>query len=151
MLRVYAMVVTMAFREACWIMPAVHCFCVIIRVDTGLSPYVSEAICAVMLLHFGKYLCSYDPTFRGYQCYYAPKFRSMRCLYAATFRRLFVLLCSDVSDAVCAIMLRRFGGYLCSYAPTFRRLLCSDVSETICAYMLRNFGDCAIILRRFGG
>jgi len=61
----------------------------------------------------------------------------------------YVLLCSGVWDAICAIMFRRFGGCLCSYATTFLRLLLcsdvsvlsavSDVSET--AYMLRHFGD----------
>lgn len=40
-------------------------------------------------------------------------------------------------------MLRRFVEYMCSYAPTFRRLsallVCCDISETICAVILRSF------------
>ena len=76
----------------------------------------------VKLRHFGDYLCFYAPT----------------------FRRLSVLLVSyDISETMCALMLRRFG----DCAVMVRRfggylLLCSDVSEAICALMLRRFGVC---------
>lgn len=88
-----------------------------------LCTYVSETICAVsMLRHFGD-------------CMYC---------YASTFRTLYVL-CSDVSEAIGALMSdvsetavtsRRFGVISC-YAPTFRKL---------CAYMLRHFGDYVLLL-----
>lgn len=118
----------------------------------------------VKLRHFG--LCAFM-----LRCFYL-------CCYAPTFRRLYGLLCSDdVSEAICALMLRRFGGLmLCSdvsgtvmlrrfgtavmlrrfgpicYAPTFRVYLWCYVPtfRIISDSMLRHFGDCVLMLRRFG-
>jgi hypothetical protein len=51
-----------------------------------------------------------------------------------------LLVCCDISESICAVMFRRFGGYLCSYVPTFLKLV-----------MLRRFGGfLAVMLRRFG-
>ena len=139
------------------------------RVPVFLCSYVSEAICAVSVLrHFGDCMCCYAPTFRRLSVLLCsnvvetvllcPTFRGYLCSYAPTFLRLcavnmlrhfgdYVLLCSDVSDAMC-YNARSFGGYL---------LLCSEVSGNAAMLrrfelyvMLRRFGNCAYMLRHFG-
>lgn len=43
-----------------------------------------------------------------------------------------LLVCCDISETISAVMIRRFGGYMCCYIPTFWRvLLYSDVSDAV--------------------
>jgi hypothetical protein len=121
-----------------------------------LCPDVWETTGVIMLRHFGD--CSLMSRSFGDCAIMLRRFGGYLFL-CSTFPVLSVLLlCSDISETVFADMLRRFGGCLCSYTPTFWRLavmlrrfgfymlICCDVTETICALKLRRFRGCLLLV-----